>query len=160
MGDKILDVRVRWMVKSDMPAVLDIETATFEFAWTEKDFSQCLGKLNCIGLVAESLDDGILTGYVVYDRHRDHIDILNMAVAHVFRRQNVGAQMLRSLIAKLYYPRLSLRCEVRETNLTAQLFLRRYGFRAIRVLRGWYDDSDEDAYAMHYVAGSKTECDK
>ena len=40
--------------------------------------------------------------------------------------------------------------EVRETNLDAQLFFKQIGFRAVSVLRDFYDDSDEDAYLMQY----------
>jgi ribosomal-protein-alanine N-acetyltransferase len=40
--------------------------------------------------------------------------------------------------------------EVRESNIDAQLFFRSLGFRAISVLRGFYDDSAEDAYLMQY----------
>ena len=38
--------------------------------------------------------------------------------------------------------------EVRETNLPAQLFFRSQGFQAVRVLRGFYEDSGEDAFLM------------
>ena len=40
--------------------------------------------------------------------------------------------------------------EVRETNLAAQLFFRSLGFRAVNVLRNYYDDTPEDAYVMQY----------
>ena len=40
--------------------------------------------------------------------------------------------------------------EVRETNLAAQLFFRGQGFRAVSVLREFYDDTPEDAYLMQY----------
>ena len=40
--------------------------------------------------------------------------------------------------------------EVRETNLDAQLFFKGLDFRAISVLRDFYDDTVEDAYLMQY----------
>jgi ribosomal-protein-alanine N-acetyltransferase len=43
--------------------------------------------------------------------------------------------------------------EVREQNLPAQLFFRNQGFRAISLLRGFYLDTDEDAYLMQYKVG-------
>jgi ribosomal-protein-alanine N-acetyltransferase len=39
---------------------------------------------------------------------------------------------------------------VRETNLSAQLFFRSLGFRAVSVLRDFYEDTTEDAYLMQY----------
>jgi ribosomal-protein-alanine N-acetyltransferase len=39
---------------------------------------------------------------------------------------------------------------VRETNLPAQLFFKAAGFRAVTVLRAYYEDSPEDAYLMQF----------
>jgi [ribosomal protein S18]-alanine N-acetyltransferase len=44
---------------------------------------------------------------------------------------------------------------VRETNLTAQLFFRKQEFKAVRVLRAFYEDSGEDAFLMEYRFGSE-----
>ena len=40
--------------------------------------------------------------------------------------------------------------EVRETNLSAQLFFRQLGFRATGVLKGFYEDTPEDAFLMQF----------
>ena len=41
---------------------------------------------------------------------------------------------------------------MRVSNLPAQLFFRAAGFRAVSVLREFYDDMpEEDAYRMEYV---------
>jgi ribosomal-protein-alanine N-acetyltransferase len=45
---------------------------------------------------------------------------------------------------------------VRETNLTAQLFFRSQGFKAVRVLRSYYEDSGEDAFLMQYRLADDT----
>ena len=67
------------------------------------------------------------------------------------RRHGVGAQMVAKLISKLSsHRRTRITLEVRETNLYAQLFFRAQGFRAVRVLRSYYDDSGEDAFLMQY----------
>jgi ribosomal-protein-alanine N-acetyltransferase len=63
----------------------------------------------------------------------------------------IGAQMVAKLVSKLSsHRRVRITLEVRETNLTAQLFFRTQGFRAVRVLRGYYEDSGEDAFLMQY----------
>ena len=59
--------------------------------------------------------------------------------------------MVAKLIAKLSSQRRSrIVLEVRETNLAAQLFFRSNGFRAVSVLRVFYDDTPEDAYLMQF----------
>ena len=59
--------------------------------------------------------------------------------------------MVEKLIDKLSQQRRKeILLEVRETNLSAQLFFKEQGFRAVRVLRNHYDDTAEDAYVMRY----------
>ena len=59
--------------------------------------------------------------------------------------------MLAKLLGKLPHERRNrIMLEVRETNLEAQLFFKSIGFKAISVLRDFYDDTDEDAYLMQF----------
>jgi ribosomal-protein-alanine N-acetyltransferase len=144
-----LRVHIRWMIRRDMAEVLDIEGEGFEFPWSEDDFIRCLRQRNCIGMVAEHADR--VVGFMIYELHKTRLHLLNFAVARDFRRQGVGVQMLSKLIAKLSSQRRTrIVLEVRETNLPAQLFFRNLGFRAVSVLRDFYDDTTEDAYLMQY----------
>ena len=59
--------------------------------------------------------------------------------------------MVERLVSKLSgHHRTRITLKVRESNLSAQLFFRQQGFRAVRVLRSLYEDSGEDAYLMQY----------
>ena len=129
--------------------MLAIEAESFEFPWSEEEFIRCLRQRNCIGMVAE-LNDQIV-GYMIYELHKNRLHVLNFAVDTTGRRQGVGAKMISKLIGKLSPQRRSrILLEVRETNLAAQLFFRAQGFRAVSVLRDFYDDTTEDAYVMQY----------
>ena len=146
------------MIRRDQPEVLDIEEQAFgEQAWTEEDFVKVLRQRNCIAMVAEHRE--LVVGYFVYELHPNRLRLLNFAVHPHYRRCRVGEQMLRKLIGKLSpQKRKRMTMAVRETNLNAQLFFRTMGFRAIRVLRDFYDgDPSEDAYLMQYrhVPGSE-----
>ena len=142
-------VQIRWMIRRDMSSVLDIEKECFEFAWSEEDFIRCLRQRNCIGMVAEREDD--VVGFMIYELHRNRLHVLNFAVRSVTRRRGVGSAMIDKLVGKLAFQRRNrILLEVRESNLAAQLFFRERGFRAISVLRDFYDDSTEDAYLMQY----------
>jgi ribosomal-protein-alanine N-acetyltransferase len=144
-----VQVHIRWMIRRDMPSVLEIENAGFEFPWSEDDFIRCLRQRNCIGMVADCGDD--VVGFMIYELHKTRLHVLNFAVAKSYRRQGVGRQMMQKLVGKLSPQRRGrILLEVRETNLAAQLFFRELGFRAVSVLRGFYDDSPEDAYVMQY----------
>jgi ribosomal-protein-alanine N-acetyltransferase len=142
-------VHIRWMIRRDMQEVLAIENGSFEFPWHEEDFLRCLRQRNCIGMVADQ-DDRVV-GFMIYELHKSRLHILNFAVSAQARRQGVGSQMVEKLVGKLSSQRRSrILLEVRETNLAAQLFFRENGFRALSVLRDFYEDTPEDAYLMQY----------
>jgi ribosomal-protein-alanine N-acetyltransferase len=148
-------VHIRWMIRRDMPEVLQTEQESFEFAWTEEDFLRCLRQRNCIGMVAEQGEK--VVGFMIYELHKAKLHILNFAVHPQYRRVGVGAQMVAKLISKLSsHRRTRITLEVRETNLGAQLFFRSQGFRAVRVLRAFYEDSGEDAFLMQYKLADDT----
>lgn len=144
-----LKVQIRWLIRRDMPEVLEIERDSFEFAWTEEDFLCCLRQRNCIGMVAEY--DHEIVGFMIYELHKSKLRILNFAVSRAHRRRHIGQQMVNRLVEKLSQQRRKeIFLEVRETNLDAQLFFSGEGFRALQVLRNHYDDTTEDAYYMSY----------
>lgn len=148
-----LGVHIRWMIRRDMPEVLAIESSSFEFPWSEEDFIRCLRQRNCIGMVAEQ-DERVL-GFMIYELHKSRLHIINFAVHEEFRRRGVGTQMSNKLIGKLSHQRRDrISLEVRETNLAAQVFFRTAGFRAVSVLRDFYEDTTEDAYMMQYQYSS------
>jgi ribosomal-protein-alanine N-acetyltransferase len=126
-------VHIRWMIRRDMPEVLEIEQDSFEYPWCEDDFIRCLRQRNCIGMVADWEDR--VAGFMIYELHKTRLHLLNFAVA-------------RDFLSSDRRTRVSL--EVRETNLPAQIFFRESGFRAVSVLRDYYQDTTEDAYVMQY----------
>ena len=144
-----LDIQIRWLIRRDLPEILHIEKSSFDHSWDESDFLTCLRQRHCIGMVAE-IDDKIV-GFMIYELHQSSLKIINFAVVPEFRRRSVGIQMVTKLVDKLSQQRRSeIELTVRETNLDAQLFFRSQGFEAASVLRGYYTDSDEDAYLMRY----------
>ncbi len=150
------EVQIRWMIRRDMPEVLDIEGRCFEFAWTEEDFLCCLRQRNCIGMVAERQEQ--IVGFMIYELLKQQLHVLNFAVAPWTRRQNVGCQMVDKLVHKLSQQRRhEILLEVRESNLAAQLFFHTQGFMATSVLRGYYEDTEEDAYLMKYRLAGQDE---
>lgn len=154
-----LRVHIRWMLKWDMPEVLQVEQESFNFPWYEEEFLRHMNARNCISMVAE-LGEKVV-GLMVYKMQPTKLHILNLAVHPEHRRQHIGTQMVQKLVSKLSsHRRTSITLEVRETNLPSQLFFRDAGFRAVRVLRGFYDDTGEDAYFMQYRYATITDSDR
>ncbi len=147
--NKISCFHIRWMIRRDMTSVLNIEDKSFEYPWSEEEFVRCLRQRNCIGMVAEHEED--VVGFMIYELHKNRLHLLNFAVAPDYRRKGVGRAMIEKLASKLSLDRRNrIMLEVRETNLVAQLFFRQLGFKAVSVLREFYEDTPEDAYLMQY----------
>lgn len=144
-----LPVQCDWLTRNDMPSVMTIEQLCFEFPWPEDAFIGLLRQRNCIGVAAKAGER--IVGYMVYELHKNRLHLLNFAVDPSRQRWGVGTAMLNMLKGRLSHDRrCRLLCEVRETNVDAQLFFRSQGFKAVSVLRDFYDDTTEDAYVMQY----------
>jgi len=142
-------VHIRWMIRRDMPAVLNIEAASFENPWSEDELIRPLRHREVIGMVAELADE--VVGVMIYELHKNRLHLTNFAVAPHVRRQGVGSTMVEQLSSKLSQDRRNrIMLEVRESNLAALLFFKSQGFRAIKILRDYYEDTTEDAYLMQY----------
>src|SRR5262249_24561545 len=91
-----------------------------------------------------------ILGFLLFELRKDSVHILNFAVHTGCRRAGVGTQLMARLIARMRSECSHITLEVRETNLGAQLFFRNLDFKAVAVLRDFYDDSGEAAYFMRY----------
>jgi len=146
---KRLDVQIRWLIRSDLPKVLRIERECYDIPWTEEVLLESLKPRARIGMVAEIGQQ--IVGYMIYELHDLHINILNFAVSPILWRKKIGTQLITRLIDKLSQQRRKcLYMQVQESNLGAQLFLKKMKFRAVKILRNFYDEVNEDAYLMRY----------
>jgi len=146
------DVHIRWMIRRDMPEVLQIEEQSFEFPWSEENFIRCLRQRNCIGMVAEIGEK--IVGYTIYELHRNRLEILNLAVHGEHRRSGVGSSMIAKLYSKLSPQRRTrIDAAVCERNENAHYWLKACGFTAIEILRDHYEEITADAYLFRLVYG-------
>jgi ribosomal-protein-alanine N-acetyltransferase len=152
----IVEPRIRWMVRKDLSAVLEIEERSFDYPWDESVFIDHLRRRNCIGMVVVNRDQVTgheqVVGYMLYELQPKTLEIINFAVHPDERHQDHGRRMIEKLKNKLCpTKRIRLSIAVRETNLDAQLFFKAMGFRAVSILRDYYEDyNDEAAYVFNY----------
>lgn len=91
---------IRFMIRRDMPDVLDIERKTFkDLAWEEIEFMRILRHRNCVGMVAEVNER--VVGFFIYELHNYHLRLLSLAVDPGFRGQGIGNQCVSKLQSKL-----------------------------------------------------------
>lgn len=140
---------IRWMVRADMPAIMEIERLSFgDDAWTEADFCRCCRQRNVIPMIVERGTQVI--GFVIYELQPKRLDLVTLAVHPAWRLRGVGSTLIDKLKSKLTASRRStISVTIHESNLDGQLFLQTHGFRAVSVRRGYFHD-DTDAYVMRF----------
>jgi ribosomal-protein-alanine N-acetyltransferase len=147
------DVLVRWMIRRDIPTVLDIERESFEDPWTEKELLKYLQERTHIGMVAVIADD--VVGFMLYDLQAQLVKIDSIAVDKTCRRSGIGSCLLAKIRAKLTQQRSLIRTMVREKNLQALAFFRSSGFVATELVRRPFRDSTEDGYLLEFERGTR-----
>lgn len=151
-----MDIHVRWMIRRDMPEIMEIENASFDFPWPEDEFHRVLRQRGCVGIVAEYSEK--VVSHMFYRLHRTRIDLLSLAVHPDCRHNGVGTRMLDKLRSKMAGERNKIAALVRETNLGALLFFKSNGWRAIDLRRGYYSGlCEEDAIDIRYTIPNKVQ---
>lgn len=130
----------------DKKEILDIENKSFEFPYEEDDFMDTFRFGRALGGIYRQ--DKKINGFIIYEFRRKSVYLWNLAVHPDHRRQGIGASLVNKLVRNASSLRDRIIIEIRETNLPAQLFLRKQGFKATKILKNFYDETPEDAYKM------------
>lgn len=137
------------MRPEDLPEVLQVEAAAYEFPWTHGNFIDSLRAGHSAWTMRDSA--GGLIAYAVLMLVLDEAHLLNLTVAPACQRFGFGWRMLEAMAenARSYGARTML-LEVRPGNAAAQKMYDRYGFVRIGIRRGYYParHGREDAIVM------------
>ncbi|HET6631908.1 MAG TPA: ribosomal protein S18-alanine N-acetyltransferase [Rhodanobacteraceae bacterium] len=140
--------QMRAMQRSELQAVMQVETSAYEFPWTLGIFRDCINS----GYECWVLDDGRqLLGHGVMSIAAGEAHLLNLCVAPAAQHQGHGRHLLRRLIDIARWQgaeRVFL--EVRPSNPAALALYDQAGFNEIGVRRGYYParQGREDAIVM------------
>ena len=130
------DILIRPMAESDVPAVVGVERASYQFPWSEGIFRDCL-RVGYICRVVTIADDVI--GYGVMSVGAGEAHILNLCVGEVRRCQGIGRRLLGYLIERGTAAGMSEAfLEVRPSNTTAIRLYQSVGFEQVGMRRGYY----------------------
>jgi len=144
-------LNIRWAIRKDMEAVMQIENDCFPIPWSDADFHRALCRREIIGLVAEI--EECVVGFVIYEFRADRLIVLNFAVRPDCQRRGIGTALVNKLKSKLRPERRKrITLHARESNIIAQKFFSSQGFRALGVKRDLYQctETNEDAYLFQY----------
>jgi ribosomal-protein-alanine N-acetyltransferase len=138
------------MLTKDLDAVVAIELRSNEFYISREDLTALLRRRSVVAMVA--VEEGEVVGFMIYELMNRRINLIDIAVHCKHRGNGVGAQLIERLKSKLSAKRRTkITAEVRESNLDAQLFLKKQSFVGTEVLKDYFPDTNEDAFVMHYI---------
>lgn len=127
-----MELETRWMKKTDLSEAMRIMKSC-GLESTDKQFDRLISKASTVCVVAES--EGAICGILTYDVGRvSKIKVISVCVDESARRKGVGSHLMSLVTSKLNGKRNKVEMVVSEYNLSAQLFLRALGFKAVSVL--------------------------
>ena len=145
-------INVRGIKPDDLVAIMEIEKESFTSPWSKAEFDFALKRKNCTAIVATI--GKVVAGFMVFEVFKKRIQILNMSVRSSMRRQGVATAMVNKLKdAVRIGTQPYIVAEVRESNLTAQLFFKSVKFKVKEIMPHYYKSEDnyqEDAYQFEY----------
>jgi [ribosomal protein S18]-alanine N-acetyltransferase len=144
-------VDIRPMHELDVPVIVAIERAAYQFPWSEGIFRDCLR----VGYVCRVVDaDGDMAGYGIMSVGAGEAHILNVCIRNEYRCRGFARRMLLYLLERartvgMYEAFL----EVRPSNTAAARLYHSMGFEQVGVRRGYYQATEgrEDAAVLRRV---------
>jgi [ribosomal protein S18]-alanine N-acetyltransferase len=148
---EIAMVDVRPMHELDVPMVVAIERAAYQFPWSEGIFRDCLR----VGYVCRVIAVGDDTaGYGIMSVGAGEAHILNVCVRDDYRCRGLARKLLlylldRARLAGMYEAFL----EVRPSNTAAARLYQSLGFEQVGIRRGYYQATvgREDAAVLRRI---------
>ena len=148
MLNAVPDVLIRPMSENDVPEVIAVERASYQFPWSEGIFRDCLR----VGYVCRvvTVSDTII-GYGVMSVGAGEAHILNLCIGDMYRCKGVGRRLLTYLIERGTAAGMSEAfLEVRPSNTSAIRLYLSVGFEQVGMRRGYYQAAGgrEDAAVL------------
>ena len=141
-----MNVSIRRMTRSDIPAVAALEAEIYPQPWSPRVFFDELATANRRYMVAVD-ESSAPIGYGGLLIVEDDAHITTIAVAPRARGQQLGTRlMLRLVDEAVETATRHLTLEVRASNDTAQRLYDRFGFEPVGRRKNYYED--EDALVM------------
>ncbi|MGZ5028300.1 MAG: ribosomal protein S18-alanine N-acetyltransferase [Methylobacter sp.] len=140
-------MRLRRMRNSDLPQVMAIERASYQFPWGEDIFRDCF-RANYSCWVCEE-EDKVL-GYSILSMAVGEAHVLNICVSPAEQGQGIGRKMLENLIELARGRAETMFLEVRPSNTVALTLYQNMGFNEIGIRKGYYqaENGREDAIML------------
>ena len=147
-----MDRRIDNVREEQLEQIAEIEKACFSMPWTIEQLKSQL-KDSQHEFIAALDDEGRVLGYVGMMYVLDEGYISNVAVAPEARRQGIGRDLIKELMARAAALDLAfVTLEVRCSNAAAIALYEKQGFLPVGKRKNYYDFPREDAILMtHFL---------
>lgn len=138
--------------EKDIAFIAELEKNIFSDAWTNKSIGDTMNQPQAFITVAEENEE--IAGYCIIYYVLDEGEIARIAVDERWRRQGVGRRLLDyacECCREKNIERLLL--DVRESNESARVFYKNYGFEEDGIRKNFYEMPREHAVLMSKVIG-------
>lgn len=149
-----MSLRIRPAVEADLPALADLEAASFPEPWSRDLLASDLRHPAALVLVAAEAGNGAneeahgeaggLVGYAGFRHAGGEAELLRIAVAPRVRSRGVGGRLVAAGLDELAARRIT-RCflEVRPANASARALYARFGFEQVGRRRAYFADGSD-----------------
>jgi len=144
-----MSISIRSAVHNDLESIKRIEDSSFKYPYSRAFLRYLIGNAD-VFLVAEVEEATGLSigGYVcgVIERFGGKAfgHIYSIAVDPKFRRRGIGTTLMREILkrfAEMGVEAVYLEC--RRSNIVAQRFYRKFGFKMVSVIANYYNDGED-----------------
>jgi ribosomal-protein-alanine N-acetyltransferase len=141
-------LRIGPMTADHLPAIQEIERASFTTPWPPQAYRQELETNRLAHYLTACLGETVV-GYAGIWLMVDEAHVTTFAVHPEWRRQRIGERLLLALMDLALDRRArEATLEVRLSNLAARRLYEKYGFRPVGIRPRYYSDDGEDALIM------------
>lgn len=151
------DIEITRMRRRHLRRVLTIEAKVYPRPWSASLFLSELGQKTTRSYIV-ARHGGEVIGYAGLMFMANEAHVTNIAVDPDFHGRRVGTRMLITLVTEaIARGSQVISLEVRVSNHKAQAMYEKFGFGIVGVRKGYYIETNEDAYVMEVDDALSTE---
>lgn len=141
-------ITIRQALQNDIKDLAGLEQTVFSDPWSASALTETMQQKHAEIFIAE--EDAQTIGWAIFYYVIDEGEIARIAVIPSKRKEGVAGCLFMHLRQYCIQKGIgSVFLEVREGNLPARAFYRKYGFSEDGIRKQYYHDPKEDAILMH-----------
>lgn len=142
------EIEILRMRRRHLRRVLSIEGRVYPRPWSASLFLSELAQRSTRTYIV-ARHDGEVVGYAGMMFTGLEAHITNIAVDPAYHCRKVGSRLLYSIVTEaIARGARAVSLEVRVSNRAAQKMYEKFGFKTVNVRKGYYIETNEDAYVM------------